>query len=153
MPEYLLSYLSFLPLCSSLQLPLVCSLVSSLSIFYQRTTLNKTVGEKLYLTCNLRYNTGDCGEITAFWCKHHGNCQELKDEQRYITMVSENNVQDTNFTQRQIELEIESLVLNDTGSYQCIASCRRETATGHIITLFLKGKRLSSVRPPFIAAS
>lgn len=119
----------------------------SLVISYQRQTFHKTVGEKLNLTCNLRYNTADCGEITAFWCKrikHTGNYKELKDEQRYITMVSENNIQDKYLTQRQIELEIKSLVLNDTGPYQCIAHCPGQTAAGHIITLFVKGKRLST---------
>ncbi|KAI5108570.1 hypothetical protein C0J45_2164, partial [Silurus meridionalis] len=107
---------------------------------YSRRPVSRAEGQELTLKCTAEYEEQHCGNISLFWClsETKGPCQPLNDPERYSFRIDETKITgDGGFRQQDAVITFTHLRLNDTGFYQCKASCQhsKATAMGHLINI------------------
>lgn len=97
------------------------------------------MGARIKLSCNAEYDLKLCGYVEVAWhqCVALENCTELRDPNRYVTVVNETVLARTSLRHRQVVTEIIQLTPADEGEFQCHAKCEinSDTAMGHYITV------------------
>ncbi|XP_073699333.1 uncharacterized protein [Garra rufa] len=128
----------FYPTAAFLIMVVLCIQPTSLSavkVKYSRDPVTKTEGLSLSLKCTVEYKTQDCNIETNWWYENSSARFLLFDPNTYLITVNETETDEDRL--RNIFLTFNSLKLQDSGSYQCDATCLNSgtQAKGHLVRL------------------
>ncbi|KAK2908615.1 hypothetical protein Q8A67_004452 [Cirrhinus molitorella] len=113
--------------------------LTAVTVKYPHEMITKTEGLLLSLKCTVEYKTKDCDIQTTWWYKNSSEQFPIMDPNRYLIRVNETERAEHRL--RNIFLTISSLKLQDSGSYQCDATCLNSgtQAKGHFVHLNVTG--------------
>ncbi|XP_050971645.1 mast/stem cell growth factor receptor kita [Labeo rohita] len=109
--------------------------LATVSVIYSREPLTKTEGLSLSLKCTVEFKTKDCDIEAKWWYTNSSKLFPLVDPNSYLITVNETERAEHRL--RNIFLTISSLKLQDSGFYQCDATCLNSgtQAKGHFVHL------------------
>ncbi|XP_075996747.1 uncharacterized protein LOC142990763 [Genypterus blacodes] len=113
-----------------------------LVVIYPKRSIRASIGEAVKLECSVEYKVRVCGPVRVVWQQEDREAVELTDPSRFLTVVSEEALEDGRTRRRQVVTEILRLIPRDAGTYQCSAGCEssEDTAVGHFISLTVDGQ-------------
>ncbi|XP_076593232.1 uncharacterized protein LOC143324539 [Chaetodon auriga] len=108
----------------------------TVQVFYQQNTITPAIGSSVKLSCEAHYDFQQCGLLHVVWYQQ----SELIDPRKYFTTVNETQISNSTMRRRQVVTEILDLTPEDSGQFQCKATCENKaTAMGHFIWITVQG--------------
>ncbi len=108
---------------------------------YPREPVTQTEGHSLSFKCTVEYRKEDCDIEAKWWYTKSSESLPIMDPNTYLITVNETELEKDNLKLRDIFLTIGSLKLQDSGFYQCDATCLDSgtQAKGHLLFLNVTG--------------